>query len=384
MKGVRGSGTCGFLFRSPWISKVLPPDVMKKLLQEMQEARGLNSVTTSTLKGVLDVLSRPPETDLHVGSLKVGESQVTSISNRDYLDAFLLTVVEGNSLKAFLRRVDGKLCYIHCSHHGFRQPRRFSWLPKENVETTFFLHDLIPIQHPQFCSEGARLSLQKGLADVSALATRIAVNSVATADDLRRYLIQSNLRVPNIEVHTLGVTVENTAASTLSHALPLAPYFVCSGTMDGRKNVDVLLQAWRLLAKRRPLAEMPRLVLAGSRGWNNERLNSQLDTMTDLAPFVIEARGLNDMELSILTGGATGVLQPSLAEGFSLPAADAFARGLPTLVSDIPAHSELGFPPSHRIKAQSAESWATAIDAGVPPLRGHGRTWTTFAKELVG
>ena len=376
--------SCAFLFRSPWISRVLPAAAMKTLLQEMRLVRGLTGVNTGTLAEVLAVLSRPPEPVSHRGSLKIGRYQAMGIGKRDYLDAFSLVVRHGQSLNAYLRGVAGNLRYVHCSHHGFRQPRRFSWLPREGVETTFFLHDLIPVRYPQFCSEGARLSLLEGISCASALAQRIAVNSAATADDLLSYLIAAKLRVPQIEVHRLGVSVDDTGAGISEyHSSPLFPYFVCPGTMDGRKNVEVLLQAWRLLAKRRSIADMPRLILAGARGWNSEGLNSQLDTMTDIAPFIVEARGLNDTELATLTGKAKGVLQPSLAEGFSLAAADAFARGLPVLVSDIAAHKELGIPAAHRIPVQSAEDWANAIDAGVPALRGQGRSWASFAEKLV-
>ena len=357
---------------------------MKGLLQEMRLVRGLTAVSTATLTEVLAVLSRPPEPVSHTGSLKIGRYQAMGIGKRDYLDAFSLVVRHGQPLNAYLRGITGNLRYMHCSHHGFRQPQRFSWLRHAEVETTFFLHDLIPVRYPQFCSEGARLSLLEGISCASKLAKRIAVNSVATADDLRRYLIEAKLRVPQIEVHKLGVSDDDPSADMSEHhSSPLFPYFVCPGTMDGRKNVDVLLQAWRVLAKRRKIEDVPRLVLAGARGWNSESLNSQLDAMTDLAPFIVEARGLNDTELAILTAKAKGVLQPSLAEGFSLAAADAFARGLPVLVSDIAAHKELGIPATHRIPAQSADGWANAIDAGVPALRGQGRSWASFAEKLV-
>ena len=116
---------------------------------------------------------------------------------------------------------------------------------------------------------------------------------------------------------------------------------MCGGTLEGRKNIPLVIEAWRMLTNRRALKDMPCLVLAGERGWSAEGLFRDLDQMRDLSSLVIEVSGLNDAEMEILVDHAEAVITPSFAEGYSLVPAQAMGRGKMTFMSDIAAHREL-------------------------------------------
>ena len=105
------------------------------------------------------------------------------------------------------------------------------------------------------------------------------------------------------------------------------PYVLYVGTIEPRKNVDALLDAWNGFRLRHDFD----LVVVGSSGWGSEK------TMTRLAsrpPGVRYLGYVPEDELPGLTAGATAFLYPSLYEGFGFPVAQAMAAGVPVITSN--------------------------------------------------
>ena len=105
------------------------------------------------------------------------------------------------------------------------------------------------------------------------------------------------------------------------------PYVLYVGTIEPRKNVETLLDAWQGFRLRHDFD----LVVVGSRGWGSEK------TMTRLASRPQGVRYLGyvpEDELPGLTAGATAFLYPSLYEGFGFPVAQAMAAGVPVITSN--------------------------------------------------
>jgi glycosyltransferase involved in cell wall biosynthesis len=105
------------------------------------------------------------------------------------------------------------------------------------------------------------------------------------------------------------------------------PYVLYVGTIEPRKNVDTLLDAWNGFRLRHDFD----LVVVGSSGWGSEK------TMTRLASRPQGVRYLGyvpEDELPGLTAGATAFLYPSLYEGFGFPVAQAMAAGVPVITSN--------------------------------------------------
>jgi len=224
----------------------------------------------------------------------------------------------------------------------------------------FFIHDLIPIDFPEFVSPHSCERHEGRLNTVSKLASAIIVNSQYTARSVHSYFDSRQMRLPHIEVIPLGVTGWFLNGKPLEPPTPAVPYFVTVSTIEPRKNYLFLFAVWRRLAEELGPAT-PRLVVVGHRGWENENIIDALERSRSLAPFLIEASDLSDAGLASLLRGASALLAPSTVEGFGLPVAEALSLGVPVIASDIRAHQEAGGSHATYIDAIDGLRWTSAI-----------------------
>ena len=268
-------------------------------------------------------------------------------------------------LKRRIARAEGQASvYLNSSHTQLEKVERFEWTAAASIKCVFFIHDLIPIDFPEFVSPGSPARHEGRLNTVARLASGIVVNSDYTARSVASYFEARKIAVPPLEVVPLGVTEWFLDPVKLYPPQVAVPYFVYVSTIEPRKNMLFLFAVWRRLIE--TLGEAtPRLVLVGHRGWENENVIDVLDRSRGLAPFLVEASGLSDAGLASLVRGATAIVAPSSVEGFGLPVAEALSLGVPVIASDIPAHREVG------------GQWATFID----PI--DGLTWVNTIKRFA-
>ncbi len=130
------------------------------------------------------------------------------------------------------------------------------------------------------------------------------------------------------------------AAATLRACGVEGPYLLTVSTLEPRKNLARLLDAYR--EARRELPEAMPLVVAGPTGWG--------DTGADLgeAEGVVGIGRVGGATLSGLYAGAAAFVYVPLAEGFGLPPLEAMAAGAPVVVSSaVPSVTEApGEPPA--------------------------------------
>jgi len=110
-------------------------------------------------------------------------------------------------------------------------------------------------------------------------------------------------------------------------------YFLFVGTLQPRKNVERLLEAY--LALPPVLRSARQLVIVGSPGWRSEELVRRIAAARQRGENVIWLSKLTDNEqLRHLYAGAGAVVLPSLYEGFGIPVLEAFASGVPVVTSN--------------------------------------------------
>lgn len=265
--------------------------------------------------------------------------------------------------------------YLNTSHGQSYRAVLARWLRGTGMPAVFFIHDLLPIEFPGFnrAAEPARHVARVRTA--SECARHVIVNSQATRDVLRDYLVAAGWRVPPITVLPLGVGEEFRREPTATDDTQV-PYFVILGTIEPRKNHALLLRVWRRLAER---SGAPRLVILGRRGWNNEAVFRTLDGDTSLEGHVVEWSGVNDAGVRTLLRGARALLAPSFAEGYHLPVAEALALGTPVLASDIAAHREIAGRHAELLDPRDDDAWFAAIGDyadGGSPRRANGQLRT--------
>lgn len=229
--------------------------------------------------------------------------------------------------------------YLNTSHGRLYRKSVARWLGTNRIPAVFFVHDLIPIEYPQFNRPREATRHAARLVTISRYATHTLVNSEATRESLVKYLSARAMRTPPISVLPLGV--EQRFSKTLATSAISTPYFVVLSTIEPRKNHLLLLQIWQKWIAAESHSS-PRLVILGRRGWQNEDVFELLDKADSLAAHVIECGALSDAQVGSLIRDACAVLNPSFAEGFGLPVAEALAAGTPVIASDIAAHREVG------------------------------------------
>jgi len=229
--------------------------------------------------------------------------------------------------------------YLNTSHGRLYRKSVLRWLDKTRIPAVFFVHDLIPIEYPQFNRPREPARHAARLATISRYATHVLVNSEVTRESLAQYLCARRMRTPPVSVLPLGV--DQRFRNTIMAPEISTPYFVMLSTIEPRKNHYLLLRIWqKWIAAEGHSA--PRWVILGRRGWQNETVFALLDETGSLNTHVLECGALSDAQVGSLMRGARALLSPSFAEGFGLPVAEALAAGTPVIVSDIAAHREVG------------------------------------------
>jgi glycosyltransferase involved in cell wall biosynthesis len=250
--------------------------------------------------------------------------------------------------------------YVNTSHGQLFRKAVSRWLGNSDIGSVFFIHDLLPIEFPEFNRQREPARHAARLETIGAHARQIIVNSDATRATLLRYLREHGRRVPPIEVLHLGIDDRFDQARDHAPLSPAAPYFVMLCTIEPRKNHLLMLQVWRRLVESAGDAA-PRLVLIGRRGWENQIVFNTLDRSTPVSRFIAEGSSMGDGDIAALLRGARALLSPSFGEGFGLPVAEALKLGTPVIASAIPAHLEVGGDFAEYLDPLDGLGWLQAI-----------------------
>lgn len=133
------------------------------------------------------------------------------------------------------------------------------------------------------------------------------------------------------------------------------PFLLHVGSCNPRKRIDVLLDAFSAARKRRP--ELHLIKVGGE--WSDDH-RARIERL-GVAPALHHLPGIDRLTLAALYRRAALVLQPSEAEGFGIPVAEALACGAPVLASDLPVLREVGGDAAVYCPVGDVPAWANAI-----------------------
>ncbi len=229
--------------------------------------------------------------------------------------------------------------------------------PVRDVPLVVTAHDAAPVTFPDTYTRRGRWFHRRGFAAAARRARLvIAVSEFSAAE------IAANTPIPRDRIRVVpnGVALDPAPADAVARAreswgIDGRPYVLWVGTLQPRKNVGVLVDAFhRAVAE----AELPHvLVLVGAEGWLADRPPDDAGDRV-LAPGAL-ARG----PLSALYGGAELFAFPSRHEGFGLPALEAMAQGTPALLGDIPALREVAGDAAAFVDPGDVDGWSARLVA---------------------
>ena len=128
-----------------------------------------------------------------------------------------------------------------------------------------------------------------------------------------------------------AVPVPEPATSPPVPVLVDRPFIAAIGTLERRKNLGVLVEAFGLLASER---DEILLVLAGADGDDRPAINAAIDRLDPAtARRVVMTGRIDEAARSWLLHNAAVLAYPSLDEGFGFPLLDAMQVGLPIVAS---------------------------------------------------
>jgi alpha-1,3-rhamnosyl/mannosyltransferase len=206
--------------------------------------------------------------------------------------------------------------------------------PPRRARLTATIHDmtcwLMPELHP-----AANLRADRNFEAILRRADRLIAVSESTKTDAVRVL---GLRPEKITVIHSGIAapffdVSGEAIDTVRARYGLhLPFVLFIGTIEPRKNIDMLLDAFEALpaAVRREFE----LVMAGPMGWASAETAARVRTVRYLG-YIPEP------DIAPLTAAATIFAYPSLYEGFGFPVAQAMAAGTPAIASNVSSLPEI-------------------------------------------
>jgi alpha-1,3-rhamnosyl/mannosyltransferase len=194
------------------------------------------------------------------------------------------------------------------------------------------IHDVIPLEYPESVASPLARRLYPFLVRLACRrALRILVPSKATADAVIRHGLACAEDIA-VTPHGPPRVVE----TDRSGASGGGDFILYVGDLKPHKNIGTLLRGYSRLPQK--LRTLVRLVIVGH-GPQGRELREQAYAL-GLAESVVFLGHPGDRDLSALYAAAELVVLPSLAEGFGMPALEAMVRGIPVIVSDIPALRE--------------------------------------------
>jgi glycosyltransferase involved in cell wall biosynthesis len=223
-------------------------------------------------------------------------------------------------------------------------------------------HDLAFLRYPHLLSARRRTYLTAAARLSAQHATHIVAISKSTRDEIRTLL-----GTPAVQVSVIYPAVDDDfvpcpdrdllAAFRASHQLP-ERYLLCVGTLEPRKNVDGLLDAYARL--RTLLPETPPLVIAGGRGWFVDQIFRRARAL-GLERWIHFPGYIERAEQPLWYAACAAFVYPSLYEGFGLPVVEALACGVPVVTGNRPGTSEAAGHVAIRIDPSDSENLAQAM-----------------------
>lgn len=220
------------------------------------------------------------------------------------------------------------------------EPAHFGplWIAK-GIKRVTVIHDLVPIIKPQYSRALSSILQRIFLPGILRKTNVIIVNSEFTKETIITkypfYKEKVYIAYPGTESSLKAGDWDN---RFVSGVMP-GKYFLHVGTIEPRKNISTLLDAFAIV-KKKSNDHALKLVLAGGTGWTRGNFTHQLKKHPYHDSIVLTGH-IQDKAIHMLYKHAIALVFPSLYEGFGFPLAEAIHHSCPVVCSDIRVFHEI-------------------------------------------
>jgi glycosyltransferase involved in cell wall biosynthesis len=259
-------------------------------------------------------------------------------------------------------------------------------MPARRARQVVTIHDLDFLAHPERTTAEIQRDYPALVRDHARRAALVVVNSLDTSR-----AVETLLQVPPDRIVLCRPGLPGWIGRPAGRPAPDNGYVLFVGTIEPRKNIGALLDAWTLLLKHTP--DLPRLRLVGAARPGADSWLARLQ-VPPLLGTVEYAGYVPDAERRATYEGARLLVLPSWHEGFGLPALEAMALGVPVVASNRGALPEVVGDAGVLVPPDDARGLAAAIAAVLAEparaadmaarglARAAGFTWDAAAHAL--
>jgi glycosyltransferase involved in cell wall biosynthesis len=198
-------------------------------------------------------------------------------------------------------------------------------LSKQGTDIWFLIYDLLPIDHPNYFSEGIAELHESWLNNALKFANVICI-SKTVQDNLISYIHKREIdrnNLLNLQVYLganlFGIQKYSLPKRTTSNRKK----FIAVGTLEPRKGYDEILDVCERLWARGEIFEMH---FIGKLGWKSESLKNRVTPQNGLNPYLLWHSDATDQDLDFHYATCDALIAASFDEGFGLPIVEALQR----------------------------------------------------------
>jgi glycosyltransferase involved in cell wall biosynthesis len=259
------------------------------------------------------------------------------------------------------------------------------------------IYDLTFLKYPEYASPIVRKTYADRVRQCLRWTDLIITCSQSTQQDIIQYLGVQRDRVIVVPLASRYspnfLDAEKLASLQLSSPYDFSqPYILFVSTIEPRKNINTLIEAFNWLKKDRKIEH--HLVLIGKAGWNYKPVFTAIEN-SDWKHHIHHLNYLSDEQVALFYAKADVFVYPSYYEGFGLPILEAMTLGAPVITANTSSLPEVAGDAALLIDPNNSMQLADAIFQVLndSPLRqkltieGKARSqlfsWERTAKETV-
>jgi len=265
-----------------------------------------------------------------------------------------------------------------------------SKLKKRGLVYVKLHHDAVPLLFPQYCDKNTILNFTNDFYTGLRYADHWICTTQIVRADLQRIFQKMNYGEPPTSIVPLGSDIDcggvDEGEGGRFDFLRDRKVVLAVGTIEPRKNYDLVLDSFELYQQQPHADGTACLVMVGKSGWNNEKIRQRIAAHPRLNKDIFWISDATDSDLNNLYGNAWACLCLSHYEGFGLPAVEALSRHVPVICIEGSAMQEvtkgLGYPVE-----KNADAVAEALHTYLSPKEpSHINNYeaTTWAQTAEG